>query len=169
MALRRSCQHFLRNIEHLGLSGERTLKERMVNLQEAVQQNGNRICGLRFFRLSFLARQLLRSRARIQQHVHNAYARHAVGQAVMNAEDDGATISLESAHQGEVPKRMSSVQMRANHSGHLPLEIGVCPVSEHDLTYVVTNVEVRVRLPCGQANVEGRKHGALLVTRDEMK
>src|SRR5215469_3766144 len=87
----------------------------------------------------------------------------------MNAEDEGATISLQSAHQREVPKRMSSVKMRANHSGHLPLEIGVCPLSKHDLTNVVTNVEVRVRFPCGQANVEGRKHGAPLVKGDEME
>jgi hypothetical protein len=59
--------------------------------------------------------------------------------------------------------------MRANYSGHFPLEIRVRPLPEHDFPNVIPDVEIWIWLPSGQAYVEGRKHRTLCVTRDEMQ
>src|SRR5215472_5441594 len=140
-------QHLAGDIQHFILGSERSLHDRLVRLQYLVEEDGQRVRGMRAMRPVRVRLCFARHGAGVEQHAHDAYACNTVSQAVMYAEDNAGPIFLETANQGNVPQWVVAVEMRADNFCGFSLETYVRALFHHDFAHMVTNVEIGIGLP----------------------
>src|SRR5580704_2770613 len=158
-----------RNRHHLGLGRKRALHERLIRLEQAVEQQSNRIRRLRFTAVSLFGRRFLWSRARIKQGIHDRNACHSIRQTVMDADDQPGALVFVTMYKRKVPQRPAAIQRRADNLRGHRLQVGIRSPLENNSVNVVSDVEVRIEFPSWQAEVEGREYRTLLVARKEVE
>src|ERR1019366_7562688 len=107
-----------------------------------------------------------RVRGGIQDDIHGAHAGNSVRQAVMNSSHHSGAPTLQTRH-SEIPQRPLPVQALAHDLAGQRLECVLRAVLEFHFSNVVPNVELRVELPSGKAEIERRRHRALTVAGNQ--
>ena len=92
---------------------------------------------------------------------------NAIGQTVMQADDQPGASTFQSAHQRQVPQRMLPVHHGAEEFSSNSFQFRLSTMLERHFAHVTADIELGIVFPTGKPEAEGRGHDTLEIAGNQ--